>query len=77
MAAQGVQVTIEETRKFSHVWRYRGIVILMDDVHLQFATDFANVALQSFLGRVRASQVKSALVSKVNEHADVSGAIKS
>jgi hypothetical protein len=73
--AQAVQVGLEETRKFAHVWRYKGIVILLDDAHLQFATDFANVVLQSFLSKVQAAQAKPKLVA-ANEHTDVS-AIKS
>jgi len=74
--AQGVQVGIEEAHKFAQVWRYRGIVILLDEAHLQFATDFANVALQSLLARVRASQAKQKFVEGVNEHANISEASK-
>jgi hypothetical protein len=77
MAAQSVQVSREEAHKFAQVWRYKGIVILMDDAHLQFATDFANVALQNLLQRVKASQAaKPKLVEGVNEHANVSDIAK-
>lgn len=73
--AQEVQVSLEEAHKFAQVWRYKGIVILMDDAHLQFATDFANVALQSLMARVRAAQPKPKLIVEgVNEHSDVSEA---
>jgi hypothetical protein len=77
MAAQSLQVSREEAHKFAQVWRYKGIVILMDDAHLQFATDFANIALQNLLQRVKASQAaKPKLVEGVNEHADITSATK-
>ena len=74
MAAPGVQVTKEEAHRFAQVWRYKGIVILMDDAHLQFATDFANAAVKSLLDNVRAAQAAKArpIVEGVNEHTNIS-----
>lgn len=77
MAAPGVQVTKEEAHRFAQVWRYKGIVILMDDAHLQFATDFANAAVKSLLDNVRASQAARPKIVPANEHTDVNGSIKS
>ena len=34
---------------FSKVWNKGGITILLDDTAIQFATDFANIALRSFV----------------------------
>ena len=74
MAAPGVQVTKEEAHRFAQVWRYQGIVILMDDAHLQFATDFANAAVKSLLDNVRAAQAAKArpIVEGVNENSNIS-----
>lgn len=46
---QGLKVTPEEARKFASVWSQNGIVIPMQDCHIQFAADFANVVLTSFI----------------------------
>ena len=44
-----LRVSIEETKKFSQVWNHKGISIPMQEPHLQFATDYANVVLSSFI----------------------------
>jgi len=42
------QVTKESTRAFSNAWDQKGIKIIIDDVHLQFATDWANICLKGY-----------------------------
>lgn len=42
-------VTVKDAEQFSHVWRHKGVAIPMLDVHLQFAADFANIVLKSFV----------------------------
>lgn len=37
------------TQQFSKVWNKGGITIILDDTAIQFATDFANIALRSFV----------------------------
>lgn len=43
------QVAVEETKRFASQWTYKGLAVPMDDVHVQFATDFANVVLLNFI----------------------------
>jgi len=42
-------VTKEQTLAFSKVWNNKGIAILLDSSAVQFATDWANIALRSFV----------------------------
>lgn len=44
-----MQLTANDAKKFAQVWTHRGVVIPLNDVHLQFAADFATVAIRSFL----------------------------
>lgn len=34
---------------FAKVWTHKGLAIFLDDVHKQFAVDFANVMLRNFI----------------------------
>lgn len=38
-----------DAKSFGKVWDSGGIKIILDDVHFKFATDFANIALRSFI----------------------------
>ena len=46
---QPFRVTIEDAQKFASVWNYNGIVLPLDKIHCQFACDYANVAIRSFM----------------------------
>lgn len=61
------KVNKEEAKKFSGVWTNKGIAMVMNDVHFQFASDFANVCLQSFVRGLLEQQAKeeAAKVPKV------------
>lgn len=43
------QIAKEETQRFSSQWKFNGLVIPMQDAHIQFATDFANIVLRDFI----------------------------
>lgn len=46
---------------FANRWRYKGLAIPLDDAHKQFAVDFANVVITSFLeAQQRAAQQRAA-----------------
>lgn len=46
----GYSVPLEEAAKFAQVWHDKGgVVIPMQDVHIRFARDFANVVLKNFI----------------------------
>lgn len=44
-----LQINLKDAQQFSRVWTNNGVAIILQDVHLQFATDFANVVLKSFV----------------------------
>ena len=43
------QVSLQDAKKFAQVWTHKGVAIVQTDAHLQFAADFANIALRSFI----------------------------
>lgn len=43
------KVQVADAKGFSEVWKHSGVFIPMQDVNLQFATDFANVVLNNFI----------------------------
>lgn len=43
-----------EAERFAQVWRYNGVAVMLDKAHCQFATDFANTVLRSFLQMMQA-----------------------
>ena len=57
-------VTKDETKKFGQRWDKGGIKLILDDATIQFATDWANIALRSFVDQMAANAKKQA-ASKV------------
>lgn len=55
-----LNVSAKDARDFSRVWTNRGVAIVMQDVHLQFAADFANVVLKSFIENAQKAQAEAA-----------------
>jgi hypothetical protein len=64
MIAQIPQVTLPEAKNFAQKWNFNGLTIPMDDVHLKFATDFANCVLVSF---IQHCQQRAFIESKAKE----------
>ena len=48
-----MQINRNETLKFSRVWSHKGVAIPMKDVHIDFATDWANVVIKNFIAMVQ------------------------
>ncbi len=46
---QPFKVKYEDALAFSKVWNHKGIAVPLQDVHVQFANDFANICLRSFV----------------------------
>jgi hypothetical protein len=46
---QPFSVGLSDAVGFSKVWNYKGVQIPLDEVHCEFAKDFANVAINSFI----------------------------
>ena len=42
------KVTKDMTRSFAKAWDLNGIKVILDDTTMQFATDWANIALKSY-----------------------------
>jgi hypothetical protein len=42
-------ISAAQAKQFGSVWKHNGIHIFMDDPHHQFAADFANIVLRSFV----------------------------
>jgi hypothetical protein len=50
---------------FAKVWKYGRVSIFLDDVHKQFATDFANMIVTSFVADQQAKAAKAAELKKI------------
>ena len=50
------QVDRKSVEDFSKIWTYNGVTILLNEMHVQFAQDFANQTLRSFVHTVAAQQ---------------------
>lgn len=62
-------VTKDSAKGFAKVWNKGGIAIILDDTAIQFAADFANVALRSFIEgqmQIAAAKAKAAEEQKQN-----------
>lgn len=46
---QPFKVDPADAVEFSKVWKFKGLSMPLSDVHTQFATDFANIAIRSFI----------------------------
>lgn len=46
---QPFKVKIDDAKNFAKVWTYKGIAIVLDEQHAQFAADYANVVLRNFI----------------------------
>ena len=56
-------VTKASTASFAKVWNKGGVAIILDDTAIQFATDWANIALRSFVEQqmqIAAAKMKAA-----------------
>jgi hypothetical protein len=42
-------VPMADTAAFAKIWTNRGVVIPLQDTHLQFANDYANLVLRNFI----------------------------
>lgn len=63
-----LQVTVDQTCDFAERWRYNGIFVSLPPAALQFATDWANIVLTSFVEeQIRRIQAKKEAAAKVAE----------
>jgi hypothetical protein len=50
---------------FAKVWNHKGVVIVLDDVHFAFATDFSNMLFASFFEQQAQAAAKAAELKKI------------
>jgi len=64
MAGLNFTVTFEQTKAFAQAWDSNGIKLILDNTSIQFATDYANIVLKSFVADM-AAQVKKVAEAKI------------
>jgi len=52
------QVDTNQVKGFAKVWTHKGVAILLSDLHIEFARDFANVMLRNFVMQVAQQQAQ-------------------
>jgi hypothetical protein len=52
-------VSRAEAKRFSKAWNYKGVALVIDDPLCQFAADFSNVVLKSFVESLIQEQVEA------------------
>jgi hypothetical protein len=52
------RVTEAQTKAFSNAWDSGGIKVIMDATSIRFATDWANIALASFVAQIAQDMAK-------------------
>ena len=61
------KVDRKQVEGFAKVWTYRGVALLLNDAHIQFAADFANVMLNSIVQQVTQQQAAALKAAKAKE----------
>ena len=58
------QVDRKSVEGFARVWTYKGVALVLNDAHVQFAMDFANVMLRNFVQQVAQQQMAAQAAAK-------------
>jgi len=61
------QVDTNQVKGFAKVWTHKGVAILLSDLHIEFARDFANVMLRNFVMQVAQQQMVAKATPKIVE----------
>ena len=54
------QVDRKSVEGFARVWNHNGVTLILNDAHIDFARDFANVTLRNFVSQVAQQQMAAA-----------------
>lgn len=57
----------KQVEGFAKVWTYKGVALCLNDAHIQFAADFAQQVLMSFIENVRKQQFAAIQAAKAKE----------
>jgi hypothetical protein len=60
-------VNRKQVEGFAKVWTYRGVALCLNDAHIQFAADFANVMLRSFVENIAKQQAAAVAATKAKQ----------
>lgn len=60
-----MRVEVKDTKGFAQQWNYKGVALVLDDYVLQFATDWANIVLKSFVQQCQEAAAAEAAKKKV------------
>lgn len=63
------KVTEAQTKAFANCWDSGGIKVIMDATSIRFATDWANIALQSFVAQIAQDMAKKVAAKKAEQAA--------
>ena len=58
------RVTEAQTKSFANAWDSGGIKVIMDATSIRFATDWANIALKSFVAEIAKDMAKRVAAAK-------------
>lgn len=47
-------VPVSDAQAFAKVWTYKGLATPLSEVHVQFASDYANIVLKNFVQQMQA-----------------------
>ncbi len=61
------QVDRKSVEGFARVWTYKGVALVLNDAHVQFAMDFANVMLRNFVQQVAQQQMAAAQATQAKK----------
>ena len=59
------RVDKSQVLEFSKIWTYKGVALCLNDAHIQFAADFSNCMLHSFVQSVAEQQSKAQQVKNI------------
>ena len=65
------RVTEAQTKSFANAWDSGGIKVIMDATSIRFATDWANIALKSFVAEIAKDMAKKIEAKKAATPAPV------
>jgi hypothetical protein len=60
-----IRLSPKDVAGFARVWKYKGVSIILPDAAMQFALDFAQLALTQFAQQVQTQAVAAAKAKQI------------
>jgi hypothetical protein len=64
---QMLKIDRKQVEGFAKVWTYKGVALCLNDAHIQFAADFAQQVLISFIENVKKQQMAAMEAAKAKQ----------